>query len=702
MDGVATRPRILFVEDEASISEPFCEALRREGFDPVVAPTAAAAMAAAERTEPDLVLLDLRLPDGDGRDVCRRLRRLSDTPIIMLTASGTETDRVVGLELGADDYVVKPFSSREVISRIRAVLRRTAGPRVSGPSAIRVDGIDLDIAARRVELDGRELQLPRKEFDLLAELMRHAGEVVSREDLMSRVWDVNWFGSTKTLDVHIASLRRKLGDDPAAPRFIETRARRRLSLRRARGGRPVSLRARLVLGVAYVLLLALVALGIPLSLSLRDRVNAEVRGQATSQADVVASSAGEFLAKSRQHGLNHLVELSARSVRGRVMVLNRQGVVVADSAGAAAVGSSYASREEVSGALAGSSVQLTRASKTLGTDLLATAAPVLHGGRTIGAVRVTQSVAAVDHAVRTAIVGLALLGGVVLLLGLVAGVLIAGQLARPIRRLDLAARQVTEGALDTRVPVEGSSEQRSLAQTFNAMTERIDRLLAAQREFVADASHQLRTPLTGLRLQLEELRETTRAEDPRATRLDAGLHEVDRLSQIVDELLILSRAGEHELPGEAVSLEDACTRAAERWRGTAAGAGQAIACELDGAGDAWCAPADLDRALDSLIENAIRYSPRGAEITISATPGTISVGDRGPGLEPGEEEAVFERFYRGSSGRVDSAGTGLGLAIARELMEQWGGSVTLGNRENGGALATVALPNRPVGAGAAR
>ncbi len=222
MDGTANRARILFVEDEPSISEPFCQALAREGFDTVVAPTAAAALEAAERTEPDLVLLDLRLPDGDGRDVCRRLRRTSNTPIIMLTASGTETDRIIGLELGADDYVVKPFSSREVISRIRAVLRRTTAAATDVPPQIRVGGVEVDVGARRVKLDGRELQLPRKEFDLLVELMQHAGEVVSREDLMSRVWDVNWFGSTKTLDVHIASLRRKLGDDSSSPHYIET------------------------------------------------------------------------------------------------------------------------------------------------------------------------------------------------------------------------------------------------------------------------------------------------------------------------------------------------------------------------------------------------------------------------------------------------------------------------------------------------
>jgi DNA-binding response OmpR family regulator len=214
--------RILFVEDENAISEPFSQALKRAGFEPVVARTASQALDMAERLEPDLVLLDLRLPDGDGRDVCRRLRRTSDVPILMLTASGTETDRIIGLELGADDYVVKPFSSGEVISRIRAVLRRAAWREPQTPDAIKVGELELNLASRRATLAGGELKLTRKEFDLLAELVRHAGEVVGREDLMARVWDVNWFGSTKTLDVHVRSLRKKLRDDPASPTYIET------------------------------------------------------------------------------------------------------------------------------------------------------------------------------------------------------------------------------------------------------------------------------------------------------------------------------------------------------------------------------------------------------------------------------------------------------------------------------------------------
>ena len=222
MPGSQASRRILFVEDEAAIFEPFSKALRRNGFEPVVARTAAEALESADRLDPDLVLLDLNLPDGDGSDVCRSLRRESDVPIVMLTARGTEMDRVLGLELGADDYVVKPFSSRELISRIRAVLRR---PRRDGDrpvDAMRVGELVIDPGARSVSVSGEPVKLARKEFDLLAELARHAGRVVTREELMSRVWDVNWFGSTKTLDVHIRTLRRKLGDDSAKPRFIET------------------------------------------------------------------------------------------------------------------------------------------------------------------------------------------------------------------------------------------------------------------------------------------------------------------------------------------------------------------------------------------------------------------------------------------------------------------------------------------------
>jgi two-component system response regulator RegX3 len=199
--------RILLVEDEDSIAEPLVAGLRREGYDVERAATATAALAADPA---DLVLLDLRLPDGDGLDVCRVLRDRGDTPIIVVTARGEESDRVVGLELGADDYVVKPFGLRELIARIRAVTRRTGGRAQHAP--LQVGDLVVDERARLASVAGRELDLTPKEFDLLAALARDAGAAVSRRRLLEDVWQTTWYGSAKTIDVHVAALRRKLGD----------------------------------------------------------------------------------------------------------------------------------------------------------------------------------------------------------------------------------------------------------------------------------------------------------------------------------------------------------------------------------------------------------------------------------------------------------------------------------------------------------
>jgi DNA-binding response OmpR family regulator len=211
---------ILLVEDERAITEPLAEALEREGFEPRVAGTASDALASARSDPPDLVLLDIGLPDGSGLDVCRELRKDGDVPIIMLTARGAEADRVLGLELGADDYIVKPFSAREVTARVRAVLRRAA-PSDSG-DAIEIGDLRLDPSRHEAVLAGKPLELSRKEYELLKTLMGEAGRVITREALIEQVWDMNWFGSTKTLDVHVSGLRRKLDDDAQDPRYIHT------------------------------------------------------------------------------------------------------------------------------------------------------------------------------------------------------------------------------------------------------------------------------------------------------------------------------------------------------------------------------------------------------------------------------------------------------------------------------------------------
>lgn len=205
------RTRLLLVEDEDAIAIPLVEGLVREGFDVRAVRTGSDALRAAPET--DLVLLDLGLPDVDGADVCRTLRRESDMPIIVLTARGAELDRVLLLELGADDYMVKPFGFRELVARIRAVRRRSAPPAGEEPLAVQELGsLRLDHRARRVFVSEREIALTPKEFDLLAKLAEDPGAVVRRETLIEDVWDEHWWGPTKTLDVHVASLRKKLGD----------------------------------------------------------------------------------------------------------------------------------------------------------------------------------------------------------------------------------------------------------------------------------------------------------------------------------------------------------------------------------------------------------------------------------------------------------------------------------------------------------
>ena len=218
-----TKRTILLIEDEEAISEPLAAALVREGFDPVVAGTAADGMELFEKRSPDLVLLDVMLPDGDGRDLLRRIRETSRTPVVMLTARGEETDRVLGLELGADDYVTKPFSAAELAARVRAVLRRAGGeaPQAAG-TVLEAGDVRMNLETHSAERAGEPLDLTVKEFELLRVLLERSGKLVRRDELVHEVWDPAWFGSTKTLDVHVSALRKKLGDDPAAPRYIHT------------------------------------------------------------------------------------------------------------------------------------------------------------------------------------------------------------------------------------------------------------------------------------------------------------------------------------------------------------------------------------------------------------------------------------------------------------------------------------------------
>ncbi|WP_299952504.1 response regulator transcription factor [uncultured Modestobacter sp.] len=214
--------RVLVVEDEESFSDALSYMLRREGYDTVVAATGTDALVEFDRAGADIVLLDLMLPGLSGTEVCRSLRAKSSVPIIMLTAKDAEIDKVVGLELGADDYVTKPYSARELVARIRAVLRRGTEAEPSEETALAAGPVRLDVDRHVVAVDGEPISLPLKEFDLLELLLRNAGRVLTRGQLIDRVWGADYVGDTKTLDVHVKRLRAKLEPDPANPRYLVT------------------------------------------------------------------------------------------------------------------------------------------------------------------------------------------------------------------------------------------------------------------------------------------------------------------------------------------------------------------------------------------------------------------------------------------------------------------------------------------------
>jgi two-component system response regulator RegX3 len=214
--------RVLVVEDEESFSDALSYMLRKEGFDVAVCATGGDALEEFDRGGADLVLLDLMLPGLSGTEVCRQLRQRSNVPVIMLTAKDSEVDKVVGLELGADDYVTKPFSSRELLARIHAVLRRGAEPAEHSQVVLAAGPVRMDVDRHVVAINGETVRLPLKEFELLEILLRNVGRVLTRAQLIDRIWGADYVGDTKTLDVHVKRLRAKLEPDPAVPRYLLT------------------------------------------------------------------------------------------------------------------------------------------------------------------------------------------------------------------------------------------------------------------------------------------------------------------------------------------------------------------------------------------------------------------------------------------------------------------------------------------------
>lgn len=466
----------------------------------------------------------------------------------------------------------------------------------------------------------------------------------------------------------------------------------------------MSFRTRLVLAAAYLVAAVVLALEIPLALSIERRADSDFQADVLSNTALLAARISDDVAAANRAGSNpnalavtSAVDETAAGLGQRIVVTSANGRVLTDSADQAAPGSKFATpeRPEFSVALEEGRVDSRRRfSDTVGGDLLLVTVPVVHQGLVIGAVRASASRESVVDRVhrswmRLAAIGLAVVAGAFLLAWF-----LATTVSRPLSRLRDTASELGEGNLDARAPTDGPAELAALGASFNRMAGALGSSMRAQRDFVANASHQLRTPLTGIKLRLEAIRAEGGTAGENAAKAE---EELDRLEALVDDLLDLAGAATAPPAGTDVDLSAVVEEAVERWQAPASDAEKTVAAGRHERAVVFADPGDLAHVVDNLVENALRYTPSGTHVTVESDAANgravLVVADDGPGIPDEDRGRVFERFYRGSNGRRLGPGTGLGLAIVAELVERWGGEVTLG--EGPGTRIQVAFARAP-------
>ncbi|MEO5534590.1 MAG: ATP-binding protein [Pseudolysinimonas sp.] len=461
---------------------------------------------------------------------------------------------------------------------------------------------------------------------------------------------------------------------------------------------------RLFAAFAGLVLLALLVQDIPLAGYLSATERERIVTALERDAFLLAGRSEEALHSATPDadgGITALAKAYRDAGGARTIIVDRAGVVVVSSDDdPVAVGQSYLSRAEIAQALAGGVVSGERFSQTLNQQLLYVAVPVLSGSEVFGAVRLTYPASEIDAAVNRKVVTLGLVGLVTVLLAGLIGMVLSRSITRRLRLLRDATERFAGGERGVRAdPAEGAPELRSLARSFNDMASRVDDAMEQQRGFAADASHQLRTPLTALRLRLERARVLVESGDRDAAveRLDAAENEVERLELLVEGLLMLSRAEAKEAPLVVVDLADVARDRVEQWAALAEESGRTVSCEAPTTSRVLAVPTALEQIVDNLIDNALAVSPNAAavEVRVTTVGGHVElhVLDRGPGLPEADRHRAFDRFWRGSS---TTPGSGLGLAIVAQFARLSGAEARLDSREGGGLDAVVRF-QRPTG-----
>jgi signal transduction histidine kinase len=456
------------------------------------------------------------------------------------------------------------------------------------------------------------------------------------------------------------------------------------------------MRWRLVAVLVGLVAVVLLVHDVPLASHLRRVERDRIVTGLERDAFVIAGRAVETLGAGRAAGdpsLQQLVDAYRSDTDARVVVTDRAGTAMVISDEDAAAGADYSTRPEIAAAASGEIVSGRRESRTLGTELLFVSVPVLSGDEVVGVVRLTYPASAVDERVERRVRGLVVVAAISVLMALVAALVFATTVTRPLRRLRDATERLASGEEAVQAPDDdGPPEVRSLARAFNAMSSRLSALMDAQRAFAGDASHQLRTPLTALRLRLDQAAATV-DDDPDATRLriEAATAETERLQHLVDQLLMLARTEGRAVEQVVVDLARVARERVEMWQPLAAEQDVTVTCSTPDSAPVRAAPEAAEQVIDNYVDNALAVAPTGStlEVVVRRDGGdvVVEVLDRGPGMSDEQRAHAFDRFWR-APGSV-SGGSGLGLAIVRRLVDASGGAVSLAPREGGGTVASA-------------
>jgi signal transduction histidine kinase len=656
---------ILVVDDEANIIELAKMYLQNEGYVVESARDGQEALTKIESLQPALVVLDLMLPEVDGWEVCRKVRAGSNVPIIMLTARSDDVDKIVGLELGADDYLTKPFNPRELVARVKAVLRRYE-KNTASTQPIHLGQVTIDPQRREVTVGGQQLGLRTKEFDLLWAMAEHRGIVLSRDQLLDLVWGYDYYGETRTVDVHIAHLRDKLeGSNVAILRPFQIR-------------------------LAYINLIAKIG---PTTRLVRELA----RGGSTPEE------------------IGTQLKEQAQEDGTRIFVLTPQGKVLADTDDKLIGQQLQVPTREMQreGQLPYLRGQLTTPD---GESIIYAALPTAAlrgpaGGEQRLIVAVTMARPRAVNFLGDLLIPLLFAGLIAFVISILLAYLIARSIAKPLQRITLATEEIARGDYDQQLNITSPDEVHRLATSFNVMAQEVKASRQAQRDFVANVSHELKTPLTSIQGFSQAILDGT-ASDSKAQHHAAQIinDEAERMARLVNELLDLAKmdAGQIVMAQEPVVMGQLLRGCVEKLTPQAVRGGVELRLDLEtlpplsGDND-W-----LAQVFTNLVDNALKHTPQGGRVTVAAREVTgqpahkgekaiprieVSVADTGSGIPPEDLSRIFERFYQVDKSRHrKDKGAGLGLAIAKEIVQAHGGQIKAESVVGVGTKFTVTLP----------